>query len=65
MEAGGKAGVLVQAAEGTDEVNDLVFFLGGFSERDVTEVIKGLLNLVGIVRVNLIIVDVVKEAQDG
>ena len=44
-----KAGLLVQAAEATDSVDDLILFLEGFSGHRVVEFIEGLLDFIGIV----------------
>lgn len=49
MDAVGEAGLLVQAAEAADGVDDFVFFLEGFTSHGLVKVIEGLLDLVGVV----------------
>ena len=45
FECGDEAGLLVQAAEVTGQVDDGVLFLEGFIGQSIIEVIEGLFNL--------------------
>ena len=48
FEGGDEAGLLVQAAEITGQVDDGVLFLEGFIGQGIIEVIEGLFDLVGV-----------------
>lgn len=56
FEGGDEAGLLVQAAEVTDQIDNDILFLEGFIGQGVIEVVKGLLDLLGVlVAVQLVI----------
>ena len=59
FEGGDEAGLLVQAAEVTDKVDDSVLFLEGFIGQGVIEVVEGLFDLVGIVGADVFVIGVV------
>ena len=65
FEGGDEAGLLVQAAEITGQVDDGILFLEGFIGQGVIEVIEGLFNLVGIVGTDVLVIGIVQEFQDG
>lgn len=65
FEGGDEAGLLVQAAEVTGQVDDGVLFLEGFIGQGVIEVIEGLFDLVGIVGANVFVISIVQQLQDG
>ena len=65
FEGGDEAGLLVQAAEVTDKVDDSVLFLEGFIGQGVIEVIEGLFDLVGIVGADVLVIGIVQQFQDG
>ncbi len=48
FEGGDEAGLLVQAAEVTDQIDDDILFLEDFIGQGVIEVIEGLFDLVGV-----------------
>ena len=48
FESSDEAGLLVQAADVTDKVDDGVLFLEGFIEQGVIEIIESLFDLVGV-----------------
>ena len=55
-EAVDEAGLLVEAAEAAGGVDDLIFFLEGFAGHGLIQIVKGLLDLVGIcIAVQLVI----------
>ena len=60
-----KAGLLVQAAEVTDKVDDSILFLEGFIGQGIIEVVEGLFDLVGIVGADVLVIGIVQELQDG
>ena len=60
-----EAGLLVQAAEVTDKVDDGVLFLEGFIGQGVIEVIKALFDLVGIVGAHVLVIGIIQQFQDG
>ena len=45
-----EAGLLVEATEAAGGVDDLIFFLEGFAGNGLIKLIKGLLDLVGVLR---------------
>ena len=65
FEGGDKAGLLVQAAEVTDEVDDGILLLKGFIGQGVIEVIEGLFDVVGIVGAYMLVIGIVQQFQDG
>ena len=65
FEAIHKAGLLVQAAEVTDKVDDGVLLLKGFIGQGVIEVVEGLFDLVSIVGADMLVIGIVQELQDG
>ena len=65
FEGSDEAGLLVQAAEVTDKVDNGVLFLEGFIGQGVIEVVKSLFDLVRIVGADMLIVGIVQEFQDG
>ena len=65
FEGGDEAGLLVQAAEVTGQVDDGVLFLEGFIGQGVIEVIEGLFDLVGIVGADVLVIGIVQQLQDG
>ena len=65
FEGGDEAGLLVQAAEVTDKVDDGVLFLEGFIGQGVIEVIEGLFNLAGVVGAHVLVISIVQQFQDG
>ena len=65
FEGGDEAGLLVQAAEVTNKVDDGVLFFEGFIGQDVIEFIKGLFDLVGVVGADVLIIGIVQQFQDG
>ena len=65
FEGGNEAGLLVQAAEVTGQVDDGVFFLEEFIGQGVIEVIEGLFDLVRIVSADVLVVGIVQQFQDG
>ena len=60
-----KAGLLVEAAEVTDKVDDSVLFFEGFIGQGVIEVIESLFDLVGVVGAHVLVIGIVQELQDG
>ena len=65
LEGGYEAGLLVETAEVTDQIDDGILFLKGFIGQGVIEVIEGLFNLVGIVGANVLVIGIIQELQDG
>lgn len=65
FEGGDEAGLLVQAAEVTDKVDDGILFLEGFIGQGVIEVVKGLFDLVRVVGADVLVIGIVQELQDG
>ena len=65
VEGSAEAGLLVQAAEVTYQIDNDVLFLKGFIGQGVIEVIEGLFDLVSIVGADMLIVGIVQEFQDG
>jgi len=65
FEGGDEAGLLVQAAEVTGQVDDGVLFLEGFIGQGVIEVVEDLFDLVGIFSAHVFIVGIVQQLQDG
>ena len=65
FEGGGEAGLLVEAAEVTDQIDNGVLFFEGFIGQGVIEVIEGLFNLVSVVGADVLIIGIVQEFQDG
>ncbi len=59
FEAVDEAGLLMQAAEVTNQVDDGVLFLVGFIEQGVIEVIEGLFNLVSVVGAHVLVIGIV------
>ena len=64
FEGGDEAGLLVQAAEVTDKVDDGIFFFEGFIGQGVIEVVESLFDLVGVVGADVLIIGIVQEFQD-
>ena len=60
-----EAGLLVQAAEVTDSIDDFILFFEGFTGRRVVEIIKYLFNLVGIVCRDMFVIGIVQEFQNS
>ena len=56
-----EAGLLVQAAEVTDSIDDFILFLEGFTGHRVVEFIKCLFNLLGIVGADMFVIGIVQE----
>ena len=65
FEGGDEAGLLVQAAEVTDKVDNGILFLEGFIGQGVIEVIESLFDLVGIVGADMFVISIVQQLQDG
>ena len=65
FEGDDKAGLLVQAAEVTDKVDDGVLFLEGFIGQGVVEVIEGLFDFVRIIGADMFVISIVQQLQDG
>ena len=65
FKGGDEAGLLVQAAEVTDKVDDGVLFLKGFIGQGVIEVIEGLLDLVGVVGAHVLVIGAIQQLQNG
>ena len=65
FKGGDEAGLLVQAAEVTGQVDDGVLLLEGFIGQGVIEVVKGLFDLVGIVGSDVLVIGIIQELQDG
>ena len=65
FEGGDEAGLLVQAAEVTGQVDDGILFLEGFIGQGVIEVIEGLFDLVRIVGADVLVIGIVQQFQDG
>ena len=65
FEGGDEAGLLVEAAEITGQVDDGVLFLKGFIGQGIIEVVEGLFDLVGIVGAHVLVIGIVQELQDG
>ena len=65
FEGGDEAGLLVQAAEVTDQIDDCILFLEGFIGQGVIEVIEGLFDLVGIVGAHVLVIGIVQQFQDS
>ena len=61
FEGSDKAGLLVQAAEVTDEVDDGVLFFEGFIGQGVIEVVEGLFDLVGVVGTDVLVIGIVQQ----
>ena len=59
FEGGDEAGLLVQAAEVTDKVDDSILFLEGFIGQGVIEVIESLFDLVSIVNADVLVIGIV------
>ena len=64
FEGGGEAGLLVEAAEVTDQIDNGVLFFEGFIGQGVIEVIKGLFDLVGIIGADVLVIGIIQELQD-
>ena len=64
-DTGSEAGLLVQAAEVTGQVNDGVLFLEGFVGQGIIEVVEGLFDLVGIVGADVLVIGIVQKFLDG
>ena len=60
FEGGDEAGLLVQAAEVTDKVDDSVLFFEGFIRQGVIEFVEGLFDLVGVVGAHMLIVGIIQ-----
>ena len=65
FEGGDEAGLLVQAAEVTNKVDDGVLFFEGFIRQGVIEVVESLFDLVGIVGAHVLVIGIVQQLQDG
>ena len=65
FEGSDEAGLLVQAAEVTDKVDDSVLFLEGFIGQGVIKVVEGLFDLVRIIGAHVLVIGVVQQLQDG
>ena len=65
FEGGDEAGLLVQAAEVADKVDDGVLFLEGFIGQGVIEVIEALFDLVGVVGADVLLIGIVQQFQDS
>ena len=65
FEGGGEAGLLVQAVEVTDKVDDGVLFFKGFIGQGVIEVVESLFDFVRIVGAHVLVIGIVQELQDG
>ena len=64
FEGGDEAGLLVQAAEVTDQIDDCILFLEGFIGQGIIEVIEGLFDFVRIVRADVLVIGIVQQLQD-
>ena len=56
FEGGDEAGLLVQAAEVTGQVDDGVLFFKGFIGQGVIEVVEGLFDFVGIFGAGVLVI---------
>ena len=65
FEGGDKAGLLVEAAEVTDQIDDGVLFLEGFIGQGVIKVVESLFDLVGIVGADVLVIGIVQQFQDS
>ena len=65
FEGGDEAGLLVQAAEATDKVDNGVLFLEGFIGQGVIEVVEGLFDFVRIVGAHMLVIGIVQQFQYG
>ena len=65
FEGGDKAGLLVEAAEVTYKVDNRVLFFEGFIGQGVIELVKSLLDLVGVVGADVLVIGIVQQLQDG
>lgn len=65
FEGSDEAGLLVQTAEVTGEIDDGVLLFEGFIGQGVIEVIEGLFDLVGIVGADMLVIGIVQQLQDG
>ena len=65
FEGGYEAGLLVQTAEVTGQVDDGVLLLKGFIGQGVIEVVEGLFDLVSIVGADVLVIGIVQKLQDG
>ena len=64
FEGSDEAGLLVQAAKVTDEVDDGVLFFEGFNGQGVIEVVEGLLDLVGVCIAVQLVIGAAKHSQN-
>ena len=65
FKGGDEAGLLVQAAEITSQVDDSVLLFEGFIGQGVIEVIEGLFDFFGIVGAHVLVIGIVQQFQDG
>ena len=65
FEGGGEAGLLVQAAEVADQIDDRVLLLEGFIGQGVIEVIEGLFDFVCVVGADVLVIGIVQQLQDS
>ena len=64
FEVGDEAGLLVQAAEVTGQVDDGVLFLECFIGQGVIEAVKSLFSLVGVISVHVLVIGIAQQLQD-
>ena len=60
-----EAGLLVEATEVADRVDDFVFLLESFTGHRVVEFIKCLFDLIGIVGTDMFVIGIVQEFQNS
>ena len=65
FEGGDEAGLLVQTAEITDQIDNGVLFFMGFIGQGIIEVVEGLFDFVGIVGAHMLVIGIVQQLQDG
>ena len=65
FEGSDEAGLLVHAAEVTDQIDDGILFFKGFIGQGIIEVIEGLFDLVGIISADVLVIGIVQQFHDG
>ena len=64
FEGDDEAGLLMQAAEVTGQVDNGVYFFEGLIGQGAIEVVEGLFDLVGIVGAHMLVIGIVQQFQD-
>ena len=65
FEGGDEAGLLVQAAEVTGQVDNGVYFFEGLIGQGVIEVVEGLFDFICIIGADVLVICVIQQFQDG